>query len=466
MKRLLTALVVFFVLFASSSLAQTSPAPVKAPSDAHARFMATADEVLAEISKLVELPAKTPLKKSIRSREEIRAYLVKQFRESKEIDKRRADQLALERFGLLPRGFDLEGHLLDLLTEQVAGLYDPKAGEFFIADWMDPLTQRIVMAHELVHALHDQHFKVEQWQDAAKPNDDAQLARQAVLEGSATAAMIHFVLRGRSDVASADSSAFESIVRMITGASAAQVSPEMEKSPPFLRDVLIFPYVSGALFTHKVMQQRAGWKEFWDVFAKPPVSTQQILHPELYLKGVIPEPVVLPDLTKSLGKGWRRLDENVMGEFGVRGILKQFLDEERAAALAPAWAGDRYAIYENRVESKTALALRLHFSSEESAARFLGQYSEALEKKHAHHEKLFRRPGFFSLEARDGGVFLQCNAAECVTLEGASRRVFDKMIRAMRWPVTPGPVQTRPAVKSAFGPVTSTRYPEVSSSYQ
>jgi hypothetical protein len=467
MKRHVAAFLWAICILAGPGAAQ-QPAPAGRPAEAEARaqFLAAADEVLADISKLVDLPAKAPLKKSIRSREEIREYLLQQLRESKEKDKRYADQRALERFGLLPRGFDLDGHLINLLTEQVAGLYDPKSGEFFIADWMDPLTQRVVMAHELVHALHDQHFHVEPWADAAKPNDDAQLARQAVLEGSATTAMIHYLLRGRADLAEADDRAFESIVRMLSGANAAGMSPELQKSPPFLRDALIFPYVSGALFTHQVMQRRAGWKEFWEVFQKPPVSTQQILHPQMYMQGVVPAVVVLPDITRSLGQRWRRLDENVLGEFGLQSILKQYLDEERAAALAPAWAGDRYAIYENKALDRTALAFRVRFSSAEHAARFLGQYSEALEKKHPQHRNLFRRPGVFSLESPEGGVFLACFSAECISLEGAARPVFDTLLRALHWPIPARPAAGRTTVKTASVPVTSIQYPEVSASYR
>lgn len=453
-KRFFT-LFLILALFSLTAQAQQSAPPAAQPpatkslTESETKFLATADEVLAEISKLLDLPVKSPLKKSIRSREEIRAYLIKQLEEDKEKDKRHADQLALERFGLLPKDFDLETHLVDLLTEQVAGLYDPKAGEFYILSTMDPFTQRIVMAHELVHALHDQHFQVQQWSDAAKPNDDAQLARHAVMEGAATAAMIDYLLRGRPDLRIRENPAFESLVRKLMGANFDAASPELAKSPPFIRDVLLFPYLAGAIFTQKVLQQRTGWKEYWDVFAKPPVSTQQILHPELYLKGVAPEPVALPDLTKMLGKGWAQLDENILGEFGLYSVLKQYLDETRADALAPAWDGDRYAIYENAASKQTALAFRIRFSSEESAARFFGQYGEALEKKHEKRQGLFRRPAFFSFETPDGGVFLQCHGTQCVSQEGASRAVFDKLLRAMKWPMAPRPVENSPPRKTA-----------------
>ena len=153
--------------------------------------------MLAEMSKLLSLPILTPLKKSLRSRDEIRAYLLRKMKEDKDADKRYADQKTMEKFGLLPKDYPLEETLVKVLTEQIAGLYDPDSQEFFIADWNSPADERMVMSHELTHALQDQHFHIDKWTDAAKPNDDAELARDAVLEGSAIAATLDYLLQAR-----------------------------------------------------------------------------------------------------------------------------------------------------------------------------------------------------------------------------------------------------------------------------
>src|SRR5579859_4291366 len=126
---------------------------------ADAEFLQAADEVLAVMSKILSLPVKEPLKKSVRSRDEIREFLLRQMREDKDDTKRYADQKALEALGLIPKGYPLDQKLLALLTEQIAGLYDPREREFFIADWTQPAEQRMIMAHELTHALQDQYFQ-------------------------------------------------------------------------------------------------------------------------------------------------------------------------------------------------------------------------------------------------------------------------------------------------------------------
>jgi hypothetical protein len=175
------------------------------------------------------------------------------------------------------------------------------------------------------------------------------------------------------------------------------------------------------------------------LFEKPPVSTQQILHPALYRAGKIPATVTLPRLEKLLGDNWSKLDEDTMGEFGWKEVLKQFLDNDRAKTMAAAWDGDRYAVYEHKQTKKIILVARLNLDSEVHAARFHGQYSEALEKKYPERSNLFRRPNFFSFDTADGGVFLDCLGNECVTMEGATRKTFDALTKALNWPLAPQP---------------------------
>jgi hypothetical protein len=217
-------------------------------------------------------------------------------------------------------------------------------------------------------------------------------------------------------------------------------TPTLQKAPPFIKDALIFPYLGGLTFSAAILKD-TGWSGLAGLFERPPVSTQQVLHPALYRSGKNPQSVTLPPIEKLLGSGWSKLDENVMGEFGWKEVLKQFLDDARAKTLAAAWDGDKYALYEEKQSKRLILVTRLHFDSEEHATRFSGQYSEALEKKYSDHSNLFRRPNFFSFDGPDGGVFLYCFGVECVTLEGTTRKVFDGLTRAIDWPRAPQPPQ-------------------------
>jgi hypothetical protein len=287
------------------------------------------------------------------------------------------------------------------------------------------------MAHELTHAIEDQHFQIEAWAKAARPNDDGELARESVLEGSAMVAMVEYLLQGSGrslqDLPDIDPA-------MLIGDMAD--TPLLKKAPPFLKDALVFPYLDGLTFSAAILKP-TGWEGLSRIFSKPPVSTQQILHPALYTSGKVPAPVSLPSMEKALGSDWTKLEDNVMGEFGWKEVLKQYLGEPRAKPLSAAWAGDRYAVYEQKPSKRLLLITRERLATEEQTARFFGQYSEALEKKHETRTNLVRKPDFFSFDTPDGGVFLRCIETECVTLEGGDRALFLKLNKELQWSPVP-----------------------------
>lgn len=448
------ACMVMVLLFAAAAPAQEAPttskpaAPpvpgsssVASAAGANATFLKTADDILVQMSQILHLPIKEPLKKTLRSKDEIRAYLIREDKEDKTDAERYADDKTLEAFGLIPKGFPLDAFMLDVLTDQVAGLYDPKAGEFYIADWIPADEQKEVMAHELTHALEDQSFHIDPWVKAARPNDDAEFARDAVSEGSAMAAMVDYSLVDQKltvrDI--------PDVSLLIRAGAVAQMDkdPKLSTAPVYIRDELLFPYLAGTSFAQQFLKAHAGWQDIHLIFERPPVSTQQILHPDLYLKNQAPASVKLPDWKGLVPEDWKLLEENVMGEFGVEEVLKTFLDENRAN-ISQAWDGDRYATFENEKSKQVSLVFLLVLDSDEDAARFFGQYSDLLEHKYKTRANLLRRPNYFEFQSDDGGVYIRCLASRCLTVEGASRSTFDRIDRAVGWPAAPAPKETSP----------------------
>ena len=405
-------------------------------------FLEAADEVLAEMSKLVDLPIKSPLKKSLRSKDEIRAFVVQEDKEDKDDVKRYADDKSLEAFGLIPKGFPLDSFMVDVLTDQIAGLYDPKEKEFYIADWIPADQQKDVMAHELTHALEDQSFNIDPWIKAGRPNDDAELARDAVSEGSAMAAMLDYALRDQHLTVRQLPD-----VDVLIRAGALQDmdnDPNLSKAPPFIRDSLVFPYLAGVSFTQQFLKAHSGWGDLKMIFDRPPVSTQQIMEPQKYLDNVKPDDVTLPTMKSLVPADWKLLDQNVMGEFGIEEVLKQFLGEDAAKLTSPAWAGDEYAVFEDAKAKTLPLVFLIDLDNVDDAARFFGQYSSALEIKYPSRRGIQRQANFFEFQADDGGVFLQCTAVRCLAVEAAARDTFDKIAKAVTWP--------EPSKRAAPGP--------------
>jgi hypothetical protein len=414
---------------------QANPAPSAAAGGAsNPEFLATADEVLHEMAEITGWRPKAPLKKSIRTREEIRAYVISEMNDEKDTKERYASARSAEAFGLLPKNFDLDSFMVDLLTEQIAGLYDPKKHEFYIADWIAPDEQRMVMSHELTHALQDQYFHIEAWARAAKPNDDAELARDAVLEGSAMAGMLEYELRDKGfklrDLPDFDPSVF---LGDLTD------TPMLKKAPPFIKDSLLFPYFDGLRFSMSVLRT-GGWGGFDAVFAKPPANTQQIMHAELYRADKIPAPLKM-DLPEGVpGNGWNKLEENAMGEFGGKEVLKQFLDEERAGKTSARWDGDDYATFQQKDSKKLMLFTHERFDSEADTLGFFQVYSEALKKKYTERKTIAESKEDLEFSIAEGGVFLRCEAKECVTLEGGEEKAFAEWTKKIGWAPVATPV--------------------------
>ena len=258
MKRIFAGIVAkWHLFFLAFGVAAQKVAPARffaAPASAQTQeFLQAADEVLAEMSKLVSLPILSPLKKSMRSREEIQAYLLQKMKEDK--DRRQTLRVIRKPWrnsALLPKDYPLlDQVLVKVLTEQIAGLYDPDSQEFFIADWTTPADERPVMSHELTHALQDQHFHIDKRGPMPpSPTTMGNLARDAVIEGSAMAAMVDYELRGKGSIR--DLGEFDP--GMFIGD--LDSSPELSKAPKVLQDELLFPYHSPGSHSRSTSSRR------------------------------------------------------------------------------------------------------------------------------------------------------------------------------------------------------------------
>ncbi|HEY6122697.1 MAG TPA: hypothetical protein VIV66_22275, partial [Pyrinomonadaceae bacterium] len=120
--------------------------------------MATTIAVLKETSEIRELSILHPVKSGAQSRTEIEHMVVRNLEEQTTPAEMHGTEVLLKKLGLVPADFQYRPFIINLLTEQVAGYYDPKAQQFYLADWIELEGQKPVMAHELTHALQDQHF--------------------------------------------------------------------------------------------------------------------------------------------------------------------------------------------------------------------------------------------------------------------------------------------------------------------
>ena len=249
-------------------------------------------------------------------------------------------------FGLAPPDADPAKIMLGVLDEQVAGFYDPDTKTLTVREkppasaGASADTFELVIAHEVEHALQDQHFG---FPDMAKlPDDDARLARMALYEGDAMATMIAVgAHRAGRPVKLALGMASAAARGMSPGqlAQTAGYSPELLQAPAVVREELALPYVAGLGLVAEV-HRRGGFELVDKMFARPPTSTHHVLHPDAYLAGEQPVRVPYPPVPV----GMQALATGRMGELGARLALQVCVDEDVARDFAQQWAGDAYTI--------------------------------------------------------------------------------------------------------------------------
>jgi len=271
-----------------------------------------------------------------RSRDEVRAYLEQEFNAQLTPLELAGTQTAYRLLGLLPDTLDLRSFLLDLLTEQVAGYYDPRTKVLYVVDDAAAEMRDITITHELMHALQDQHTDLMQI-EALKGDNDRMVAMQAVVEGQAVYEQLA-VMTGGPDGEPRIPGGWDRVRGMIREGQSTM--PKFASAPMLIQETLLFPYLSGAEFIRRVKRARPGIAPFSPFAA----STEQILHPERFLDS-------LPDLPTRVTLGAPRtgslLHEDNLGEFETRLLLFAHLQDEAAAVRgADGWDGDRYQVIE------------------------------------------------------------------------------------------------------------------------
>jgi len=353
------------------------------------------DEILAFDSKQTGLPIKKQVKRRLTSRDEVVAYLTKHMKDE-DVKRLQRSELVLKKFGLLPREFDMEKLLVDLLREEVAGYYDPKTKTVNLLDWVPLEEQEPVLAHELTHALQDQAIGLDKWMKKGDKdlgeirkdptpedieNDEIDDAREAVIEGQAQAMMFQYALApaGRSIADSPD--LVEGMeAETLTGSPSTKV---FNDAPIFMKESLTFPYSYGMEFVVKLMANGGKEKAFAGVLANPPRTTRQIMQPETYLSGERIEPMRLPEFKRDF-KDYIKFDIGAMGEFDVAVLIEQYAGKELSKRLCPEWRGGYY--YAARPKNDLAAPLGLlyvsRWSNAEKAAEFAEIYARSLGQRY------------------------------------------------------------------------------------
>jgi hypothetical protein len=327
----------------------------------------------------------------------MKELILKEIDEDMTPEEFRANELAMKAFGLLPAKYNLREALAQVYSEEVAAFYDPKTKTMhLIEEPKKPVEKKVgllerlfgkksefdkeenksVIAHELTHALADQHYDLDALQKSVKKDDDRSLALSALIEGEATLAMFSAsALDWEGDIADFPAENLEWTFNLISPFMAFMGGGQaIRNAPQIISESMIFPYIRGMVFCAK-LTSKGGWPAIDDVYRDPPLSTEQILHPEKYRER--PDYPMSIDLAAlSAGEGWKEVGRNVLGEMQLAVMLRK----HGGKAAAAGWDGDRYAVFEGP-KGKLGLVWASTWDSEDDAREFMRGYVSCQSEK-------------------------------------------------------------------------------------
>jgi hypothetical protein len=365
-------------------------------------LFASVDQILGFASKDSDLSIQHPVKRRLTNRTEVEGYILSKMKDDKDAQRLESSEIVLKKFGLLDRDFHLRPFIVSLLTEQIAGYYDSKSKTVNMLDWIAPDEQKPVLAHELTHALQDQHVDLEKWSDQSKDStaknvdedndhlrvDEADTAREAVAEGQAMVVFLDWGLapKGQSLAKLPDIAAQ---LDDMNGDDAD--SPVLKRAPLLLKESLLFPYREGLNFEQVVLKDRGAKEAFAGALDRPPGTSYEIMHPRAWERQVHPTLLTMPDIHPLIDAEYAPYDIGVMGALDVRILTELFAGKAGADDLTPEWDGGMYYAAQSRAaktpEQKdstksVALLYLSQWKSEDAAVNFAAVYAENLKRKY------------------------------------------------------------------------------------
>lgn len=306
------------------------------------------------------------------TRNQLRQYLETEYtreRVSSVLDRDRELYIAMD---LLDPTADFAAVALDSAAQNIAGFYTPDQQVLYlVAESVNMFaSEEIVYAHEYTHALQDQHFGLARFLDEGL-NADQAIAARALIEGDATLVMGAYQFTEISDTE----------LEYIAYRASFVEREVIDAVSPSLGVLTFFPYLQGSHFVYSLwVDSGFRWDRVNAAYNNPPVSSEQVMHPEKYFAGDEPQMVTLPDLAAALGEGWQEVDRNVLGEIGLLAWLVDHLDYEAAVAGAAGWDGDEYVLWLDGRGARV-LVVRSVWDAPGEAAQFFETFTDYLSRR-------------------------------------------------------------------------------------
>src|SRR5215472_14045683 len=372
-------------------------AEVKINEDDLKRLATEIEDILAFAARDTELPRQTAVKYRLVSEDEVKKYMEAERSSSEQMQRMARSEIVLKKFGYLPQDFSLKTYLVQASATWLGGYYEPKTKTMNLVNWVGLEEQRPIMAHELTHALQDQNYDLGKWehrlhraaamQVAADESIESE-ARRAVVEGQAMIVYFDYLLKPYGRTLGDTPHAMAFLKGGLT--STYDTSLVVRNSPLLFKETTLFPYREGFMFEMELMQKGGNSLAFAGAFARPPMSTHEVLEPKAYLEGERTPTILIPDLSGVLSKEFETYDSGTMGQLDVRILSQQLGSENDMFTVTPTWQGGAYVAVKRKSAASQPLAVStmdialLYVSRWKTAAaaqRFMELYQKSLAKR-------------------------------------------------------------------------------------
>ena len=387
-------------LLALSAPALTQTPPATKDKWSQADLERVSEEIRGQIEELRGMKFTRPVAAKLTDAKGFLEYARKRQEATETPERRKRDECTAKMMGLVPFDLDLTKTLEGFLEGQVGGFYDPGTNTFYLMENFGGDLARIIMAHELTHALDDQCFGLDKLIEKAGGDTDLEFAIQALAEGSGTNAMNAWTVQ---HLAQLDKKALLESSNMGTQG--------LDTAPTLIWKPLLAAYLRGEGFlVHtegmNVMAKAAKNDDIKRCFAEPPLSSEQILHPKKYWDaGKRDDPVHVVLDPKALPAGWETISQDTLGElylalltqpFAERGGLDvaknpmSIMGVKYTNKAAEGWGGDR-VVLAGKGDARV-LYLASVWDTPEDASEFHDALSKLMQRDEKPAEKLASGP--------------------------------------------------------------------------
>lgn len=333
-------------------------------------LLASRDPSIHDLKKAVvqfgRLGFKTDLPVRYINKKQLEQYIIRVFDRDYPDDLAEKDAFFLYTMGFVEKKINIKKVRRRILINNIGGMYNERTKELYALSEYRKINRvnSLIIIHELRHSIQDQYFDLARILGTLSDFDDRKLAVLAAVEGDATLVMVEFGGFNSEVLTSYNADALLSF-------SPISNTSFLYNYPGILKHQLTMPYIEGLKFTSSILKKKK-WKAVNRILKSPPLSSEQVLHPEKYLKNEMPRKIEI---------GYKPEDytlyhSGVIGEFYLGILIKsggEFVD------LAAGWGGDRFELY--RKPSHYILLWEATWDRDKFAGTFLAIFKQFIERE-------------------------------------------------------------------------------------